>query len=112
MLAPEPSAPAVQREERVVGPVLGGVEDPPLQALVEPGVALDPLLRQGVELARGDQAGDAADPVVLGEHGRGSRSSQRGSTTTSSSVKATSGVVTRASPALWARASPARSSRT
>ena len=44
-----------------------GVEDAALQTLVEGGVALHPLLRQRVQLARGDHPGDAADPVVVGE---------------------------------------------
>ena len=56
MLAPEPNDAGGEREQRVAGPVLAGVEDAPLQALVVGGVALDPLLRQGFQLARGDHA--------------------------------------------------------
>ena len=67
MLAPEPKTPAVSGNSGSAGPVLGGVEDAALQTLVEGGVALHPLLRQRVQLARGDQPGDAADPVVVGE---------------------------------------------
>ncbi len=48
------------REERVRR-ALARVEDARLEALVEPGVLLDPVLGRGLELEREDHPGDAAD---------------------------------------------------